>query len=94
MIILRIEHRVANYEGWKKAYDSDPINRKQSGVRRYRIYQLTDDPNYVIIDLEFDTLNGAETALTALHKMWKNVEGSLMFKPKTSILDLTETIEY
>jgi len=94
MIILRIEHKVENYEKWKKTFDSDPINRKQSGVRRHRIFQLTDDSRYVIIDLEFDTINNAEATLTALHKLWKNVEGTLMFNPQTRIINLVETIEY
>lgn len=34
MLILQIEHKVPNYEGWKKAFDSDPISRKKSGVKR------------------------------------------------------------
>jgi hypothetical protein len=94
MTILRIEHKVANFEGWKKTFDSDPINRKQSGVRRHRIFQLPDDPNYVIIDLEFDNLKNAEATLTALHKLWKNVEGTIMFNPQTRIINLVETLEY
>jgi hypothetical protein len=94
MIILRIEHKVENYEMWKKTFDSDPINRKQSGVRRHRIFQLTDDSKYVIIDLEFDKINDAEAALLALHKLWKNVEGTIMFNPQTQIINLVETIEY
>ncbi len=63
MHILQIEHPVPSYEGWKKAFDRDPINRKQSGVRRYKISRKIDDPNYVIIDLEFDNLNDAEACL-------------------------------
>jgi hypothetical protein len=35
MAILRIEHRVPSYESWKQAFDSDPVDRKGSGVRRY-----------------------------------------------------------
>ena len=44
MYILQIEHPVPNYEGWKKAFDSDPVSRKQSGVRHYKISRKTDDP--------------------------------------------------
>lgn len=94
MTILRIEHKVPNYEGWKEAFDSDPINRKQSGVRRYRIFRPTDDPNYVIIDLEFDNPIIAENNLTALNKLWRNVEGKVMVNPQTRILNIVETIEY
>ena len=43
MITLRIEHKIVNYDGWKKSFDSDPINRKQSGVKHYRIFRPTDE---------------------------------------------------
>jgi cytidylate kinase len=66
MITLRIEHKIANYDGWKKAFDSDPINRKQSGVKRYRVYHPIDDTNFIIIDLEFDNLEKAQAAQVAL----------------------------
>jgi hypothetical protein len=60
MHTLRIEHPVSNYDTWKAAFDSDPIGREHSGVRRYRILRPTDDPNYVMIDLEFDSASEAE----------------------------------
>jgi len=54
MTILRIEHAVRNFDVWKKTFDSDPLGRKKSGVWCYRILRPTDNPNYVMIDLEFD----------------------------------------
>ena len=94
MIILRIEHKVPNFDGWKKAFESDPINRKKSGVRRYRVFRPTDDPNYVIIDLEFESLVEAEAALAALRNLWGKVEGTIIFSPQTRILDVVESMEY
>lgn len=94
MTILQIEHQVPNYDGWKKAFDSDPIDRKKSSVKRYRIYRLTDDPNYVVIDLEFDNLNNAQMALVALKNLWSKVEGTVMVNPKTRILDVVDFKEY
>jgi hypothetical protein len=94
MIVLQIEHKVPNYQGWKKAFDSDPINRKKSGVCRHRIFRPADDPNYVIIQLEFETLDEAEKALSALRNLWTKVEGKIMVDPQTRILDLAESIEY
>jgi len=94
MLILQIEHKVQNFDGWKKAFDSDPINRKKLGVRRYRIFRLANDPDYVIIDLEFDTLNDAEAALTALRNLWSQVEGKVMFNPQSRMLNIAETKEY
>jgi len=90
MTILRIEHQVPSFDGWKKAFDNDPINRKKSGVRAYRIFRPTNDPNYVIVDLEFDDLSSAEATLASLRNLWKQVEGTVMFNPQTRILDVAE----
>ncbi len=79
MITLRIEHKIANYDGWKKAFDSDPINRKQSGVKRYRVYRPIDDTNFIIIDLEFDNLEKAQAAQVALMNIFPKIEGTLIF---------------
>jgi hypothetical protein len=94
MTILRIEHKVPNFDGWKKAFDSDPMGRQKSGVRRYNIFRPADDANYVIIDLEFDNVSDAETMLAALRKLWQRVEGQVMFNPQTRILDVTESVTY
>ena len=94
MIILQIEHKVPNFDGWEKAFDNDPINRKKSGVRRYSIFRPIDDPNYVIINLEFDIVNEAEALLAALRKLWVQLEGKIMVNPQTRILDRVETREY
>lgn len=91
MTILRIEHKISNFEQWKKTFDSDPINRKKSGVRRYRIFQTTDDVNFVIIDLEFDNLEQAKATQTALQNMWTKVSGTLIFSPKATILNIVES---
>ena len=66
MAILLIEHPVADFDGWKRnASDADPIGRAKSGVRRHRIAQSTEDPNYVFIELEFDNVAEAEAMHSA-----------------------------
>jgi hypothetical protein len=91
MVILRIEHKVPNFDGWKRAFEADPINRKRSGVIRYGIFQPTDDLNYVIIDLEFKSLIEAENTLISLQALWKDVEGKVMLNPKTQLINLVES---
>jgi hypothetical protein len=66
MYILRIEPPVPDYDAWKAAFDSDPIGRERSGVRRYRIMRPTDDPSHVMLDLEFDSLGETEAVKAAL----------------------------
>jgi L-rhamnose mutarotase len=93
MVTLRIEHKIASYEGWKRSFDSDPINRKKSGVKRYRIYQPADNPNFVIIELDFDNMNEAFATKDALQRMWTKVEGTVIFAPQTSLLYVVEERE-
>ena len=94
MYMLRIEHPVPNFEGWKKAFDSDPSGREKSGVRRYQILRSIDDPNYVMIDLEFDTASQAEALLAAMRVVWGRVEGTIMMNPKARIAEAVETKAY
>jgi len=93
MTTLRIEHKIANYAGWKQAFDSDPINRKASGVKQYRIYRPAEDELFVIIELDFDDLEKARSAQQALHRMFGNIEGKVIFGPKTEILRKVETVD-
>ena len=93
MPILRIEHRVASFDGWKQAFDSDPVDRKRSGVRRYRVLRSLDDPNYVMIDLEFDTKEQAESLLRAMRQVWGRIEGKVMFSPQAHIVETVEDKE-
>jgi hypothetical protein len=93
MYMLRIEHPVPNYAGWKKAFDSDPAGRKKLGVRRYRVLRPVDNPKYVIIDLEFGTREQAEALLAAMRAVWSKVEGSIMRDPLAHIAEAVETIE-
>jgi hypothetical protein len=91
MPILRIEHGVPAYAGWKEAFDSDPLGRKRSGVRRYQVVRAMDDPNYVMIDLEFDGLEEAETFRSALERLWGGVQ---VRNPRARIIEVVENVVY
>jgi hypothetical protein len=86
--ILRIEHSVADFERWHTAFESDPVGREQGGVRRYRIMRAADDPNYVLIDLEFDRPEPASEFLTMLRQLWSRVD--VMRDPQARIVELVE----
>ena len=94
MPTLRIEHPVRDYAMWKTAFDNDPVGRERSGVRRYRILRAIDDPNLVMIDLEFDTPGEAEALLEAMRAVWQRVSGTLIRDPAARILQEVETLEY
>jgi hypothetical protein len=90
MIIAQIEHEVSDFNIWQKAFDSDPIDRKKAGVQRYSVSQLQDNPNHVIIDLEFTNLQEAENACLMLKKMWGHIDGKMLINPRVRILNRVE----
>ncbi len=90
MITLRIEHRISSFDGWKNAFDSDPINRKKSGVKRYRIYRPTDNSDFVIIELDFDSIEQAQATQAALKNIFPNIEGKLIFEVQMKLLKIFE----
>jgi ribosomal protein L35AE/L33A len=91
MPVLRIEHMVASFDGWKEAFDSDPVDRKQSGVRNYQISRAVDDPNYVMINLEFATKTEAEALLAGMREVWRRVEGKVIWNPQARIVEQVES---
>lgn len=94
MLILQIEHLVQDFTGWKKAFDNDPLNRKQSGVRSYRIFKTIANPNDIIVELEFDNIQEAEKMHEKVKQLWARVEGNVMMNPQSRIIETIESIEY
>ena len=93
--ILHIEHSVPDFDGWKKVFDSDPLGREKSGVRRYRILRPVDKPKYVMIDLEFGDSSRAQAFRTALVNLWRQEEvQKIMEHPLLQISEIVESKEY
>jgi quinol monooxygenase YgiN len=77
MSVLVIQHPVRDFQAWKKAFDSDPAGRAKNGVTRHAIYRPHDDPNYVIVSMEFASREQAQKflELPALRQAWRGFLG-------------------
>lgn len=93
MPIVRIEHHVPSFDAWKQVFDSDPADRKGSAVRRYQILRLRDDPNFVMIDLEFDSDEEAEAFLRTMEKIWDGPGKAIMQDPRARVANIVEANE-
>jgi hypothetical protein len=96
MTTVHIEHPIRDFETWKAAFDRDPAGRERSGVRRYRILRPVDDPNYVMIDLDFDSVSAAEAFLVAMRTVWQSPAAApaLAGSPQARIVEEVESQEY
>jgi hypothetical protein len=70
MPTLVVTHAVRDFDQWKGAFDSDPLGREASGVRRHRNLPAADHPSDVTIELDFDTTEEAESMRGRLQEMW------------------------
>jgi len=94
MYILNIWHTVSDYGEWKKSFDSDPLGREASGVRRYSIERPMDDESTVIGELEFDSLTEAETFAGRLQELWKGAASRMVSNAGYRITELLEQRQF
>jgi hypothetical protein len=95
MPTLHIEHAVTDFGTWSTAFSRFAEARQQAGVRQQRVQRPAGDPNYVVIDLDFDSLDEAAGFLSFLQaRVWTSSASSpaLIGTPQTSILELAEPI--
>ena len=81
MVMVRIEHTVPDFEKWKMAFDNDPADRKGSGVRRFQLLRLHDNPNFVMIDLQFDDQGQATAFGNVMQRIWSAGGKAVMQNP-------------
>jgi hypothetical protein len=89
MTILLVEYRTPDFAGWKVMFDRDPMHRGAHGATRHWIYQDADDPNHVILSLEFPSVEKAKEFLSALEPV-RDVSGVV----QAWVLGESEAAEY
>jgi hypothetical protein len=90
MATLYIEHAISSFEVWSGAFGRIEHVRQQAGVRAQRVRRPVDDPHYVVVELDFDTVPEAESFLDFLTtQVWSSPEKSpaLAGAARTRILE-------
>ena len=89
MTTLHIEHPITDLNAWLAAFDRFAEARAKAGVQAQRIQHPVDDPNYIIIDLDFPTTDAAQRFLAFLNsKVWSSTDNApaLAGTPQTTLL--------
>jgi hypothetical protein len=77
MATLHIEHAIKDYATWRGAFDRFAEKRAAAGVTAHRILQPPDDARYVVLQLDFPTVEQARGFLGFLEtQVWSNPERS------------------
>ncbi|MBN2205508.1 MAG: hypothetical protein JW767_10855 [Thermoleophilia bacterium] len=90
MYVLNFWHTVPDYTEWKKVFDSDPLGREASGVRRHTLTRPVDDEHTVIGALAFDSLGEAEAFAIRLREVWEGLGSGLVADAGSRISEVLE----
>jgi len=94
MLTLHIEHPITDLETWLSAFNGFADARRQAGVRAERVQRPVDNPRYVVVDLDFDSLDAAQRFLRFLKvEVWAVPENApaLAGEPDTMLLERVVT---
>ena len=94
MYVLNFWHTVPDYAQWKRVFDSDPLDREGSGVRRYTVSRPVDDEHTVIGELEFDSQTEAETFSGRLREVWKSLGTGVIADAGLRITEVLERKQF
>ncbi len=90
MFTLSVEHAITDFPTWKATFDRFASARMQAGVLADRIRHPVDDGLYLVIELDFETKESAETFHQFLtNVVWSNPDASpaLAGAPTTRVLE-------
>jgi hypothetical protein len=89
MATLHIRHAITDFDTWAEAFGRFADARRNGGVRAHRVHRPVDDPAYVVIDLDFDTRQAAESFCTFLrNQVWvPGASPALIGTPETMVLE-------
>jgi quinol monooxygenase YgiN len=54
---ISVQLKVEDYAKWKAEFDGFAAPRKASGEKSYQIFRLVDDPNTLVLIMEYDSLD-------------------------------------
>ncbi|MCW2565016.1 MAG: hypothetical protein QOD59_4145 [Mycobacterium sp.] len=77
MAVLHIEHEISDLDTWLEAFQRFAPAREAAGVRHTAVFQPSDDPNYIVVNLRFESVDAASNFRTFLHDVvWQSPEAS------------------
>jgi len=93
MPTLHIEHAITDFETWSGAFNRFADARRNAGAVTERVRRPVDDPNYVVVEVDFETTEQAVAFLGFLKEnVWAVKENSpaLTGTPEARILETAE----
>jgi hypothetical protein len=77
MPTLHIEHEISDLSMWLEAFQKFAPAREQAGVKQTEVFQPSDDPHYIVVNLRFESVDAATNFRTFLtERVWSSPDAS------------------
>lgn len=91
MVDILIKHTVEDYDAWKPGFDDHDSTREEYGQLGYELYRVSDDPNAIVIMMEWDSVENAQRFLEESDVKEKMAELGVIGEPEIYFLDSIES---
>jgi hypothetical protein len=91
MAVMHTRVQVEDYEAWKERFDTDPVGARKA-AKGHRLFRNVEDPNDVLISVEFVSAEDARAARETL--VASGVLDRVTVKNGPTITDEAETVVY
>lgn len=90
---IRMRYELDDYDAWRQVFDRDPLDRKGSGVRSYRISRDVENESAVLVDLDFGSVDEAAAFLARLRALLGDPSLPKMARAEMTLAETTESGE-
>jgi hypothetical protein len=92
MATLHVENTIRDFEAWKAVFDKFDRFRADKNTRSYRLSRQVEDPNKIVIDLDFDSVEDAVAFGAALEQIWRTPQSQAQVVTHTrpTVYDVVE----
>lgn len=87
MAISVVLHRVADYDAWRRVYDSVADLQKAGGVTAESVHRMGGDPDNVLVIHHFDTVDAAQAFFASPDLRDAMMRGGIQGEPRIEFFD-------
>ncbi len=92
MIVVAIQHPVADYEAWKSVYDAR--NPGTFGASFARVNRLVSDPNTVAVVVGFESIDAANEMIENPDLKANMDKAGVTGEPRVEVYEEAESVQY
>jgi heme-degrading monooxygenase HmoA len=91
MPYILVEHKVKDYAKWKPFFDQHQETRKKAGSKGGRLYRNSQNPNELIVIMEWNTLDNARKFAESADLREVMEKAGVIGKPDVYFLEQVES---